>query len=70
VSPSGMVETPRLQAKFLFCDRVNNPEPPSPLRGEGWDGGDKGFFLSTPTLTLPHRQGEGTVKGSLFGKGM
>jgi hypothetical protein len=30
-SPSGEVS---------FCDWVNNPEPPSPLRGEDWDGGD------------------------------
>jgi hypothetical protein len=62
VSPSGMVETPRLQAKFLFCDRVNNPQPPSPLRGEGWDGDDKGIFFVHPhPYPPPSPQGEGIL---------
>ena len=26
-------------------------------RGDGWDGGDEGFPLSTPTSILPHRGG-------------
>jgi len=40
---------------------VENPEPPSPLRGEGWDGGDKGFMfhphpcLPAGRLTLSHQ---------------
>ena len=60
VSPSGMVETPRLQAKFLFAIGLTTLSllPPAyrqaGLRGEGWDGGDEGSSLSTPTLTLPH----------------
>jgi hypothetical protein len=36
-----------------------------------WVGGDEGegepdCFLSTPTLTLPHRQGEGTEVGQNY----
>ena len=40
---------PLPSGEVSFCDRVNNPKPPSPLRGEGWDEGDEGYPLSTPT---------------------
>ncbi len=43
MSPWRIVEIPRPEAKFL-CERVSNPEPPSPLRGEGWEGGRRGWF--------------------------
>jgi len=48
-SPSG---------RSSYCDRVRDPEPPSPLRGEGWDGGDKregilGRFKFDPYLKTP-----------------
>ena len=56
VSPSGMVETPRLQAKFLFAIGLTTLSLLPPRGGEGWDGGDKGSSLSTPTLTLPHHR--------------
>ncbi len=36
--------TPRLQVGSS-CDKLQEPEPLSPLRGEGWDGGDKGFMV-------------------------
>jgi hypothetical protein len=54
VSPSGMVETPRLQAKFLFAIGLITlsllpPCLPAGLMGEGWEGGDEGSSLSTPT---------------------
>ena len=59
--PFGDGGNPSPSGEDSFCDRVNNPEPPSPLRGEGWDEGDKGSSSSTPTLTLPPRRGRGLL---------
>jgi hypothetical protein len=42
-----------------YCDRVHDPEPPSPLGGKVGMGVIK-VLWSTPTLTLPpHRRGRG-----------
>ena len=44
-----------------FCDRVQKPEPPSPLRGEGWDGGDKVFIVHPHPDPPPSTEGEGIL---------
>jgi hypothetical protein len=48
-----------VKGKFLY-DRVQGPEPPSPLMGEGWDEGDEGSS-STPTPTLTHHRRGGIL---------
>ncbi len=44
-----------------FSSRLPGPSTPSPLAGEGWDGGEKCGMGTppafTPTLTLPHLRG-------------
>ncbi len=42
------------------CDRVQDPEPPPPLMGEGRDGGDKGFIVY-PHPHPPPSKGEGII---------
>ncbi len=55
-----MGETLALRGSFS-CDRVQDPEPPSPLRGEGWDEGDKGFMVH-PHLNPPPSKGEDIIE--------
>lgn len=60
-----IVKTPRLQAKHgpAICERREH-EPPSPSRGEGWDGGEPSRCPQiTPTRALPLRRGRGVRVG-------
>jgi len=61
-----MVETPRLEAKFLFAIGLTTLSILPPCGGGGRDEGEKGFMvhphpcLPAGRLTLPHhRRGRG-----------
>ncbi len=63
MSASGMVETPRLEAKLIFTTGSKTLSCLLPPRGEGWDEGDYGLRGPPPPgpspLAAASPQGEG-----------
>ena len=57
-SPARTINTPGRAGEVKFCDRVQDPELPSPLTGEGWDGGDEGFIVHPHLDPPPSPKGE------------
>jgi hypothetical protein len=56
--PFGDGRNPSPSGEVPFAIGSIDPEPPSPLMGEGWDEGDKGFIVH-PHPCPPPSKGEG-----------